>query len=140
MLGADITGMTAPLDVVFESLTVPKIAVGDGGNEIGMARLDPKLVEATVKSGSSIRCVVDCDHLVVGGTSNWGAYALAALVTARAGLDPTVLREATSLAIIDSVVAAGGVDGVTAMNVQTVDGLSWDRYWSVPARIRRLLF
>ena len=139
MLGADISDVTAPIDVMFENLRVPKTAIGDGGNEVGMGRLDPELVAATVHLGATIRSVVGCDHLIVGGTSNWGAHALAALLAATAGVDAPALTEAGSRAILDAMVAAGAVDGVTAENEPTVDGLSWDDYWAVPEEINRLL-
>ena len=140
MLGADITDATAPLDVLFEAVGGPRIAVGDGGNEIGMGRLDPGLVAATVESGARIRSVVDCDHLIVAGTSNWGAYALAALLTAETGLDPRALSEQTSRQALDGLVAAGAVDGVSAVSEPTVDGLAWDEYWRVPGQVLALLF
>lgn len=139
MLGDDISDVTPPVDVMFEELTVPKTAVGDGGNEVGMARLDPQLIDDTVRLGATIRSVVGCDHLIVGGTSNWGAHALAALLAAAAGIDAPALTEAGSRAILDAMVAAGSVDGVTAKNVPTVDGLSWEDYWAVPEQINRLL-
>lgn len=78
MLGDDISDVTPPVDVMFEELTVPKTAIGDGGNEVGMGRLDPELVAETVHLGETIRSVIGCDHLIVGGTSNWGAHGLAA--------------------------------------------------------------
>lgn len=139
MLGDDITTVTAPLDKLFESLTIPKIAVGDGGNEIGMGRLNADLIANTVARGSDIRCVVECDHLIVGGTSNWGAYALAALLTAEARIAPDALEESLSRQILESMVATGAVDGVSALNTLTIDGLPWEKYWAVPAKIRNLI-
>lgn len=140
MLGTDITDVTAPLDTLFESLAIPKIAVGDGGNEIGMGRLDADLVAKTVARGAQIRCVVDCDHLIVGGTSNWGAYALAALLTAEAGIAPDALGESLSREILGAMVAAGAVDGVSAISEPTIDGLEWRDYWAIPDQIRNVLF
>ncbi|MDO5504387.1 MAG: DUF4392 domain-containing protein [Actinomycetia bacterium] len=139
MLGHDISDVTPPLDVMFEELTVPKMAIGDGGNEAGMGRLDPALIDATVHLGATIRSVVGCDHLIVGGTSNWGAHALAVLLAAPAEIEPPALTEDGARAILDAMVAAGSVDGVTAKNVATVDGLSWEDYWAIPERINRLL-
>lgn len=139
MLGDDISDVTPAVDVMFEELSIPKTAIGDGGNEVGMGRLDPELIDATVHLGETIRSIVDCDHLIVGGTSNWGAHALAALLAAQTGIDAPALTEAGSRAILDAMVAAGSVDGVTAENVPTVDGLSWGDYWAVAEQINRRL-
>lgn len=139
MLGDDISDVTPPVDVMFDELTVPKTAIGDGGNEVGMGRLDPELVAETVHLGETIRSVVGCDHLIVGGTSNWGAHALAALLAAAAGVDAPALTEDGSRGILDAMVAAGSVDGVTAENVATVDGLAWGDYWAVAEQINRVV-
>ncbi|WP_121258992.1 glutamate cyclase domain-containing protein [Nocardioides ferulae] len=139
MLGVDISEVTAPLDTLYESLDAAKVAVGDGGNEIGMGRLDSELVASVVDQGATIRSIVTCDHLIVGGTSNWGAFALAAVLAVQTGVDPTILSAMTSRRILDAMVAAGGVDGVSARSEPTVDGLSWDQYWAVPERILDLL-
>jgi D-glutamate cyclase-like protein len=142
MRGQDISASTAPLDGYFEASSGVRIAVGDGGNEIGMGRIHADVVESVVEHGAQIRSTVSCDHLVVAGTSNWGAYGLAALLSSLVG--PTagtaqILSEEFSIAVLDAGVAAGAVDGVTALPTSTVDGLSWSDYWSVPAQIGRHL-
>lgn len=140
LLGHDITAVTDPLDSLFDSIAIPTTGIGDGGNEIGMGRLNRRLIDDTVHRGSLIRCVVSTDYLVVGGTSNWGAYALAALITAAAGLPPHVLNEENSRAILGHMLAAGAVDGTTAKNVMSVDGLDWRQYWAIPQAIRTLVW
>ena len=68
-------------------------AVGDGGNEIGMGKLPAGLIARTVPNGAEIACVTSCDHLVVAGVSNWGAYGLmAALAVAAARLGADASR------------------------------------------------
>ena len=52
------------------------VAVGDGGNEIGMGALPHALIAAHVAHGDTIACVTPAQHLIVAGVSNWGAYAL----------------------------------------------------------------
>jgi D-glutamate cyclase len=80
-----------------------------------------------VPNGASIACVTSCDHLVVAGVSNWGAYGLmAALAVLRPEWSPAISRFLTAerdLAVTRAIVEkAGAVDGVTARRETTVDG------------------
>ncbi|MEM7748542.1 MAG: glutamate cyclase domain-containing protein, partial [Pseudomonadota bacterium] len=80
--GHDLTDLTAPLHCLFElapeSRGYVTIAVGDGGNEIGMGSIDPGIVVGNIRNGAEIACATPCDHLIVSGVSNWGGFALAA--------------------------------------------------------------
>lgn len=127
MRGVDVSAWTAPLDDLFLGGPWRKLAVGDGGNEIGMGKLPDGLIARFVPNGASIACVTSCDHLVVAGVSNWGAYGLmAALAVVRPDWSPTIARFLTAerdLAVTRAVVdKAGAVDGVTARREATVDG------------------
>ena len=127
MRGVDVAKWTAPLDDLFLAGPWVKLAVGDGGNEIGMGKLPAGLIARTVPNGAEIACVTSCDHLVVAGVSNWGAYGLmAALAVLRPDWTSTIAKFLTSerdLAVTRATVArAGAVDGVTARREATVDG------------------
>jgi hypothetical protein len=127
MRGVDVSPWTAPLDDLFVGGSWVKLAVGDGGNEIGMGKLPAGLIARTVPNGGEIACVTSCDHLVVAGVSNWGAYGLmAALAVLRADWRPGIAKFLTAerdLAVTRAVVdGAGAVDGVTARREATVDG------------------
>jgi hypothetical protein len=127
MRGVDVSPWTLPLDSLFEGGAWTKLAVGDGGNEIGMGKLPPGLIARHVPNGAEIACVTSCDHLVVAGVSNWGAYGLmAALAVLRADWRSTIAKFLTAerdFFVTDSIVKeAGAVDGVTAQRVATVDG------------------
>ncbi len=127
MRGVDVSQWTAPLDDLFLAGPWTKLAVGDGGNEIGMGRLPAGLIARTVPNGAAIACVTSCDHLVVAGVSNWGAYGLmAALAILRADWSDTIAKFLTAerdLAVTRAIVdKAGAVDGVTARREATVDG------------------
>ena len=127
MRGVDVSPWTAPLDDLFLGGPWRKLAVGDGGNEIGMGKLPGGLIARFVPNGASIACVTPCDHLVVAGVSNWGAYGLmAALAVLRPDWAPTIGRFLTAerdLAVTRAIVdKAGAVDGVTARREATVDG------------------
>ena len=127
MRGVDVSPWTAPLDDLFLAGPWIRLAVGDGGNEIGMGKLPPGLIARTVPNGEKIACVTSCHQLVVAGVSNWGAYGLmAALAVARpdwAARIATFLTAERDLAVTRATVdKAGAVDGVTAKCEPTVDG------------------
>jgi hypothetical protein len=129
MRGVDVSAWTAPLDDLFLGGDWTKIAVGDGGNEIGMGRLPAGLIARTVPNGGEIASVTSCDHLVVAGVSNWGAYGLLAVLAVQQPAWSGTLRKfltaerdlAVTRAIVDR---AGAVDGVTARREPTVDGFA----------------
>jgi hypothetical protein len=127
MRGVDVSPWTLPLDSLFEGGEWAKLAVGDGGNEVGMGKLPAGLIAQHVPNGAEIACVTSCDHLVVAGVSNWGAYGLmAALAVLRPDWGPTIAKFLTAerdFFVTDSIVKeAGAVDGVTALREATVDG------------------
>ncbi|PZF92976.1 glutamate cyclase domain-containing protein [Micromonospora deserti] len=142
MRGEDIGGHTASLDRLYAAGPGYRIGIGDGGNELGMGRLPAELVARVVDRGERIRCGVDCDALLVGGTSNWAA---AALVGALALLRPEVsilrdlLRPEWSYDVLAAIVLhAGAVDGVRRRAELSVDGLDWPAYAEPLARIAEL--
>jgi hypothetical protein len=143
MRGVDVSPWTAPLDDLFLAGTWRRIAVGDGGNEIGMGKLPAGLIAEHVPNGAEIACVTSCDHLVVAGVSNWGAYGLmAALALARPEWSATIARFLTAeldLSVTRAVVdEAGAVDGVTAQREATVDGFGPEVHGAVVDGLRRI--
>jgi hypothetical protein len=142
MRGVDVSQWTLPLDDLFSGGPWRKLAVGDGGNEIGMGKLPLSLIGATVPNGEAIASVTSCDHLVVAGVSNWGAYGLmAALAVLRPRWRDRIAEFLTAerdLAVTNAVVAAGGIDGVTARREATVDGFGADIHGPLVERLRRI--
>ena len=133
MRGLDISQETAPLDRCFSAGAWRKIAIGDGGNEIGMGVLPPLAVAQAVPLGEFIRCVVGCDDLLVGGTSNWAAAALVAGLAisapARAERLLPLLDPSWSRHVLQQIVEVGGaVDGARLLPTPSVDGLDWFEY------------
>src|SRR5271156_3706211 len=76
MRGDDIGAYATLLDDLFLAGPWDTIAVGDGGNEMGMGALPRSLIGAHVAHGGAIACVTPATHLIVAGVSHWGAYAL----------------------------------------------------------------
>jgi hypothetical protein len=143
MRGVDVSPWTAPLDDLFTAGGWARIGVGDGGNEIGMGKLPAGLIASTVPNGEKIACITACDHLVVAGVSNWGAYGLmAALATLHEPWSATIakfLSAERDLAVTRATVTkAGAVDGVTARNEPTVDGFAADVHGALIDGLRRI--
>jgi hypothetical protein len=143
MRGVDVSPWTAPLDDLFLGGPWAKLAVGDGGNEIGMGKLPAGLIAGTVPNGERIACITGCDHLVVAGVSNWGAYGLmAALAVVRDSWSPALAKFLTAerdLAVTRAIVEkSGAVDGVTARNEPTVDGFPAGIHGALINELRRI--
>jgi hypothetical protein len=92
-----------------------------------------EVVERSVPSGGRVRCTVGADALVVAGTSNWGAAAIVAGLALRLGRPDVlaVIDDCRGRDLVDRLVAAGGVDGVSRLPTPTVDGLDWEKYQGV---------
>lgn len=128
MRGEDISAFTTPLDDLFLAGPWTRIAIGDGGNEIGMGSVPAALIGEFVAHGEKIACATPADHLVVAGVSNWGAYALiAALAVLRNDWRVALLESLDPMrdeAILRAMVDGGpAVDGVTRQRTLTVDSL-----------------
>jgi D-glutamate cyclase len=148
MRGRDITAHMAPAHLLFERnpgngrAGLTTIGIGDGGNEIGMGKISPKVIGRNVPNGELIACRVVTDHLIVCGVSNWGAYALAAGVALLRGarLAPSLFDANKEREYLQIMGEQGSlVDGVTAQPTVTVDGLSFEEYVKPLMVIRDLL-
>ena len=140
MRGTDISAHAAPLHRLFSAGPWRSIAIGDGGNEIGMGRLALTLIAQHVPLGEAIGCVVPADFLITAGVSHWGAYALlAALAVLRpqwSGAMLSGLAEHLDRAVIQAMVRDGpAVDGVSLRHAATIDALDFPRHHAVLRRI-----
>jgi hypothetical protein len=128
MRGDDLGFCTAPLDRVFTAGPWRTIAIGDGGNEVGMGSLPNGLVAQQIPLGATIACVTPAEFLVTAGVSHWGAYGLiAGLAACQASWRNALLRcldPAIDQQILETLVQRGpAVDGVTLRQTPTIDGL-----------------
>lgn len=115
MKGDDITDFAAKVDALFGRDDLASIAIGDGGNEIGMGNA------AEALSGLPIVPSITCCHeLVVSSVSNWGVYGLIAMMEAMTGEE--LLDLCDPEAITHWLVENGSVDGVTVKPEPTEDG------------------
>lgn len=131
MRGLPIEEWTVDFSGPFDSppTGVTTIGVGDGGNELGLGKFAWTDLAARLDGVADPRilCHVAADHAVLGGTSNWAAYGLAAATAIAAGR-PEAFAGITSegqRALIEAMVRNGpAVDGLTRRFETTVDGLT----------------
>jgi hypothetical protein len=128
MRGEDVGPHTAALDHVFAAGPWRTIAIGDGGNEIGMGALPAGVIAHEIPLGATIACVTPADFLIAAGVSHWGAYGLIAGLalchTERRAALLDVLDPEVDRTIVDALVRAGlAVDGVTLRGAPTIDGI-----------------
>ena len=116
--GDDITEFTAPVDDLFilGAKTRPTFAIGDGGNELGMANFS----KTVTKYFSLTPCAIKSDFPIIATVSNWGAYGFIAY------LDSSLLPSFKEVdEYLDFIVSLGCVDGVCKKNQKTVDNKEW---------------
>jgi D-glutamate cyclase len=137
-------GLIAPLRRFVElRRNVPFIAIGDGGNELGMGKVYDKIItNPLIRYGEKIGCVIAADRLVTSGVSNWGGYALAAAAVLLYAHNVSCIGHAADrealiqfylsqclpsdqeeIELMDRCIAAGCRDGVTGLLEATVDGM-----------------
>jgi hypothetical protein len=150
MRGIDMTakGLIAPLHLLVELSSSKLVAIGDGGNELGMGKVYDNIVNnPKIQNGQDIACVVKADYLIAASVSNWGGYALAAgaaLIKAKLEsnnnnnnnnsettkpqcieewINKCVPTEQEEVALLERCVAKGCRDGVSGKVEATVDGM-----------------
>jgi len=143
--GESVAPWNRPIDELFirgrSGRRPVTVGIGDGGNEIGMGNVRARIVRAGALA-RRIASVVKVNHLVVAGTSNWGAYGVVAELARLTGR--SLLHSADEeRKMIQACVDVGAVDGLTRRPEPTVDGLPLQahvgmlellRLFAVPAR------
>jgi D-glutamate cyclase len=129
--GGDMSTFQAPLHRLFMDAAPVRIAVGDGGNELGMGALPRALIARSIPCGADVACITPCEHLIVCGVSNWGAAALLIAMALRApSLRSGLLKTLTPThdrQLLERIIRDGpAVDGITGTQVLSVDGISED--------------
>ncbi len=132
MRGVDYGMDRARIDYVFDEAIrrgLPTVAVGDGGNEIGMGaiadavRAHVRFGDARPEGGAGIGAITASDILVTAAVSNWGCYAIVAALAARLKdprlvhtpqMEEILLRRGVEIGLINSV------DGLIDANVDGI--------------------
>lgn len=131
MRGEDISSRCGVFDPFLTRASCPTIAIGDGGNEIGMGKIAEAIAALDIRVA-----VTDCDELLVADVSNWGAYGLLAFLGLWSERD--LLGEFSPRATLHYLSERGSVDGVTRENTLTEDGMAPTEGDAVIREIRRL--
>lgn len=131
MRGEDISSRCGVFDPYLDCADCPTVAIGDGGNEIGMGKIPEALADLDIHAS-----VTSCDELVVADVSNWGAYALLVLLGRWAGRD--LLADWSPRETLHYLSERGSVDGVTRENTLTEDGLPLSDGEQLIADLRQL--
>lgn len=136
MRGQTIDHLTADTDLLL-ALAPCSIAIGDGGNELGMGAFAAQ-IHAGVPQGPLICAQQAAEYPLAAGVSNWWGWGIEAVLSLCSGRDllPSDREEAEVLA---QVVEAGGVDGVTGRQELTVDGLSLEENLRILRQVRGIL-
>ena len=149
MRGEVIDSFTGTLHRLFDFLPqanpqLRTIGIGDGGNEIGMGKIPWEMLAARLPDLTPAKsiCRIPTDWNILAGTSNWGAYALAAAVALLENrLD--LLQRFTAdqqLRLLEALLEKQlVVDGVTRQFQPTVDGLPFLTYIQPWISIRKQL-
>lgn len=132
MRGEDISARAACFDYFMDEATCPTLAIGDGGNEIGMGNVKDFLVSLDI-----IPAVTTCDELIIADVSNWGIYGILAFLSLWSEQD--LLSETCPEIILKYISNLGSVDGVTRRNELTEDSLPASEGIALIARIRALI-
>ncbi|WP_426415048.1 glutamate cyclase domain-containing protein [Aestuariirhabdus sp. LZHN29] len=131
MRGESISARTACFDTFMIHSDCPTIAIGDGGNEIGMGNVSQALKMLDITPAAT-----GCDELIVADVSNWGAYGIITFLSRWSGVD--LLAMIKPLQILQYLSALGSVDGVTRVNELTEDGLVVEEGESLLLQLRRV--
>lgn len=132
MRGQDISDALAKFDLFFIRCACPTIAVGDGGNEIGMGNIYAEVAKLEI-----IPSVTTCDELVIATVSNWGIYGVIAAMSRELRQD--LFRFFDAVEIVRYLVDRGAVDGKTGYAECSEDGFPLAVGLTIIDRLRALV-
>ncbi len=131
MRGIDISEHSGCFDFFVTQACCPTIAIGDGGNEIGMGNLAEHMQTLNIYPS-----ITPCDELLLADVSNWAAYGLIAFLSRWHNTD--LLADIEPLEILQYLSERGSVDGITHKNTLTEDGLHAMHGQQLITRLRQL--
>lgn len=131
MRGEDISPRCACFDYFVTLAECPTIAIGDGGNEIGMGN-----IREAIEGLDIVPAATTCDELLIADVSNWAAHGIIALLALWRNED--LLAQVDSLKILQYISDRGSVDGVTRENTLTEDSLEAEEGQALINQLRRI--
>ncbi len=151
--------VVAPVERVLDLVppSVESIGIGDGGNEVGMGKVQNRVLASTcIPNAATIACRTATTYLLAASVSNWGGYALCcalAVVAAEAEgggqeadkeerirrwVERLVVTEAQDAALLEAIVAAGARDGLTGERQAWVDGMPGQQSLEMLRELRQI--
>lgn len=129
--GRDISSRTSDLDI-FAKRVKHSVAIGDGGNEIGMGNLYKQIKKEKIMLNPSITKV---NHLVIASTSDWGCYGLIAYLSKKT--NNNFLENLKINNIAKKLYKFGALDGITKKRDLTIDGYSISETQDIIDQLKR---
>lgn len=129
------------IDILFEAAQergIPTVAVGDGGNEIGMGAITAAVAQH-VKFGETIAAVTPSDVLVTAACSNWGCNAIVAAIAARRGDARLVHTPEMERQLLNRGVDIGLINSVQNVVDANVDGLPLETHVAFAEMLRTVV-
>ncbi|MEL7344803.1 MAG: glutamate cyclase domain-containing protein [Pseudomonadota bacterium] len=134
MRGRDYGMGRARIDMLFDAAMargIPTLAVGDGGNEIGMG-LVGDVVKTSVpfgapgdcECGGGIGAVSGADILMTAAVSNWGCTAICAAMALRVGDKRLIHTPAMEARLLEVMTANGLINSADGLIDPHVDGIN----------------
>ncbi|MEX2631257.1 MAG: glutamate cyclase domain-containing protein [Tistlia sp.] len=119
---SDGIGKAVPLMTACRRRGIASIGIGDRGNELGFGPVTD-IVAAILPRGALAADTTPSSLVLPATVSNWGAYGLVACLAALLE-QPELLHSAElELALAETAVAAGGVDGMSGRAEPGADGI-----------------
>lgn len=132
MRGMIIDEFVADTDCLFDYFSGVTIAIGDGGNELGMGSL--KQYAGSPNDWAD----KPSDYPMVAGISNWWGWGIGALISLELGKNILPTLEEEELILV-AAVKVGAIDGVSKKQEVTVDGVSLEDNLEFLQKIHNLL-
>lgn len=95
------------------------------------------LIELYIPLGEKIASVVEVDHLITAGVSNWGSYGLVAHASILAGTN--LLADWDEERAVKALTSAGLIDGVRKKSSESVDGIGLEVHKEVVELLKALI-
>lgn len=149
MRGIDYGMGRARIDYLFDEgmrQGIPVVAVGDGGNEIGMGKVASQVKQAIPYGdvcqcgcGAGIGAVSSCDVLVTAACSNWGCTAIVAAMAARTGNAALLHTPEREALLLDTMVANGLINSTHGIVDDSVDGFPRQSHLAIAELCRTII-
>lgn len=147
--GRPITQWVADLDHLFVlgmKAKIPFLAVGDGGNELGMGLINgavreifPQATDCGCPCGGGTAVEISCDHLVTACVSNWGVSGIIAALALDMGRPDIMHDPQREVRSIELCTAAGGLDGARVAPDPSVDGIDAEEWTGLLMTLKKMV-